>query len=153
MGRYDDETILPNWTLARAVRVDWIGLDEAGKETIQSWAFDDCTQEVSCFVVEEVGGVDGFRSDVLPTIENELGTSLRFATVAVGIVRATGLWIYRKPEEFHGNTAHVVMCPAQTDDIPKKRFRKLAREIASHAVLHPPGKNIGGSTESPAGGF
>jgi hypothetical protein len=142
MGRYDDETILPSWTLARGVRSDWLGINEDGKETVQSWAFDDSAQEVSCFILEEVGGVEGFRQDILPIIENELGNRLRFASINVEFVRSTGLWIYRKPEEFHGNSAHVVLCPAQIENIPRKQFKKLAREIASHAVLHAPRKEI-----------
>jgi len=81
MGRYDDESILPDWTLARGVRPDWLEGDQTGIETIQSRAFDESNQEVSCFVLEEVGGPEGFRKSILPIIENELGLRLRFAAI------------------------------------------------------------------------
>lgn len=137
MGRYDDETILPTWTLARGIRTDWIETDEIGNEVIQSRAFDESNQEVSCFIVEESGGLDGFRRDILPVIETELGKRLRFATIMVDRVRVGGFWVYRKPEEFHNNPAHVVLCPRQAENIPRSQFRKQAREIARQAVLQP----------------
>ena len=138
MGRHDDDTILPNWTLARGVRTDWFDVDDSGKEIVQSRAFDDCNQEVSCFILEEVGGIEGFRNNILPIIERELGSSLRFATVEVRIVRANDFWIYRKPEEFHNNSAHVVLCPTQAENILKKQFKKQAREVAKLALLQAP---------------
>ena len=137
MGRHDDETILPNWTLARGVHADWIDVDEGGREVVQSRAFDDSNQEVSCFILEEVGGVEGFQRNILPVIQRELGRDLRLATVEVRIVRSSGRWIYRKPEEFSGNSAHVVQCPAQHENISRSQFKKEAREIARLAVLHP----------------
>lgn len=137
MGRHDDETILPEWTLARGIRPDWLEIGENGSEVIQSRAFDDSKQEVSCFVLEEANGLEGFRRDILPTLEEELGTKLRIGTVGVAIARAGGFWIYRKPEEFHDNPAHVVLCPQQFEDISKKQFKRQAREIARQAVTHP----------------
>jgi hypothetical protein len=137
MGRYDDETILPDWTLARGVRTDWLEIDENGNEVIQSRAFDESSQEVSCFILEEIGGPDGFRRNILPVIEKEIGTRLRLATIEVGVVRAVGFWIYRKPEEFHNNRAHVVMCPQQVNNVGRNQFKKQVREIAKQAVLRP----------------
>jgi hypothetical protein len=135
MGRHDDETILPEWTLARGIRSDWFEIDENGKESIQSRAFDDSKQEVSCFLLEETDGEMGFRQNILPILESELGQRLRFATVAVNESRACGFWIYRKPEEFHNNSAHVVLCPQQEADISRSQFKKRARDVAKKAIL------------------
>jgi hypothetical protein len=137
MGRYDDESILPVWTLARGVRVDWLESDYSGNETIQSRAFDESNQEVSCFILDEIGGHEGFRANVLPIIESEIGRKLRFATIDVGFVRSCGFWIYRKAEEFHDNPAHVVICPGKIENISRNQFKKQARELAKHAVLQP----------------
>ncbi len=137
MGRCDDETILPKWTLARGIRSDWLEIGENGEEVIQSWAFDDGNQEVSCFILEETDGSEGFRRSILPLIERELGTRLRFATVEAGVARACGFWIYRKPEEFHNNSAHVVLCPPQAENISRSRFKRQAREISKKAMLQP----------------
>jgi hypothetical protein len=137
MGRWDDETIVPKWTLARGIRVDWIEVDESGKEIIQSRAFDESNQEVSCFIVEEVGGIEGFRRGILPIIEQELGARLRFSTIGVELVRSSGLWIYRKPEEFFGNPAHVVICPSQIANVTRSQFKNKARTLTKSAVLQP----------------
>jgi hypothetical protein len=137
MGRHDDETILPEWTLGRGIRPDWFENDENGKEVIQSRAFDESNQEVSCFILEETDGAEGFQRDILPIIEKELEERLRFATVGVRFARACGFWIYRKPEEFHNNRAHVVLCPQQTENISRKQFKRQAREIARKAVPYP----------------
>ena len=137
MGRYDDETILPEWTLARGVRADWLEIDENGNESIQSRAFDESNQEVSCFILEETEGSEGFRRRILPLIEKEIGVRLRFATIEVGAVRASGFWIYRKPEEFHNNNAHVVICPRQVANIPRSQFKKQVREVSKRAALQP----------------
>jgi len=137
MGRYDDETILPSWTLIRGIRSDWIETDPGGKETIQSRAFDESNQETSCFILEETNGTEGFRNDILPLIETELGAKLRFAIIPVEFVRSCGFWIYRKPEEFHGNSAHVVICPQQSANISRNQFKRHARELAKNAELQP----------------
>jgi hypothetical protein len=137
MGRWDDESILPSWTLARGVRLDWLDTERDGSQAVQSRAFEESNQEVSCFILEETGGIDGFRKDILPIIENELGRQLKIATIGVEFVRLSGFWIFRKPEEFHNNPAHVVLCPSQVENIPRSAFKKQAREIAKHALLHP----------------
>ena len=137
MGRHDDETILPEWTLARGIRLDWFEIDEDGKESIQSRAFDDSKQETSCFVLEETSGIEGFRRDILPILEKDLGTKLRIGTVNVATARACGFWIYRKPEEFYDNPAHVVLCPPQLENISRSKFKNQARAVAEKAVPHP----------------
>lgn len=137
MGRFDDETILPTWTLARGIRTDWFEIDENGREVIQSRAFDDSNQETSCFILEETNGIEGFRRDILPVLEEDLGTKLRIGTVAVGVARSCGFWIYRKPEEFHDNPAHVVLCPPLVGNISRAKFKNQAREVAKKAVARP----------------
>ena len=109
MPPHDDKTVPDNSTLIRAVRSDWIRVEE-GQERLTSAAFKDGQCEASCFIAEEVGGVEGFERDILPMLEHELGCKLRVATIAARDVRKAELWIYRKPEEFKSNPAHAVIC-------------------------------------------
>jgi len=137
MGRYDDETILPTWTLARGIRRDWFEADENGREIIQSRAFDDSSQETSCFILEETDGLEGFRRNILPILERDLGAKLRVGIIEVGAARSCGFWIYRKPKEFYDNPAHVVLCPPQIENISRAKFKNQAREIAKRAIAQP----------------
>ena len=136
MAPHDDASIANTLTLARAVRVpEWITVED-GRERLTSACFlDGINFETSCFILEEVGGIDGFRTLILPNLEQKLGAELRFATIAVASVRSTGLWIYRKPEEFDGNAAHVVVCAS--GDMSRPQYKKRTRELAGLAVLHP----------------
>jgi hypothetical protein len=60
--------------------------------------------------------------------------------VEVSVARGCGFWIYRKPEEFFDNPAHVVLCHAQAENISRNKFKKQAREIAKVARLQPKGE-------------
>jgi len=135
MAPHDDASILSTLTLARAVRVpEWITV-ENGKERLTSACFlDGINYETSCFILEEVGGVDGFRTLILPCLEAKLGSKLHFATIAVASVRSTGLWVYRKPHEFDGNPAHVVICASS--NMSKTQYKKKTRELAGMATLY-----------------
>lgn len=136
MAPWDDVSIPNDSTLARGVRTpEWMTV-ENGKERLNSACFlDGVNYETSCFVLEEVGGIDGFCADILPTLEAKLGNKLRFATITVNTVRSTGLWVYRKPEEFDGNSAHVVVCASR--DMSKSQYKKMVRELAGLATLQP----------------
>jgi hypothetical protein len=124
------------------IRPDWFEIDENGNDVIQSRAFDHSKQEVSCFVLEETNGLEGFRRDILPTLEEELDTKLRIATVPVAVARSCGFWIYRKPEEFYSNPSHVVLCPPQVNNISRSKFKNQAREVAKMAILQPPAEGV-----------
>ena len=136
MASCDDLSIPNTSTLARGVRVpEWITVED-GKERLNSATFlDGITNETSCFLLEEVGEVAGFCEHILPIIENKLGRKLRFATISVGTVRSTGLWLNRRPEELFGNSAHVVICAPNA--ISKSQYKKKTRELAGLAMLHP----------------
>ena len=67
MPQHDDKTVPDNITLIRAVRSDWI-LVEEGRERLTSAAFKDGQLEASCFIAEEVGGVEGFKRNILPSL-------------------------------------------------------------------------------------
>jgi hypothetical protein len=132
MPQHDDKTILDNATLIRAVLPEWI-LTEEGQERLTSATFKDGHLEASCFIAEQVGGLEGFERDILPVLEEELGLTLRIATVAASDVRKAGLWIYRKPEEFHDDPAHVVVCPS--DGMSKSRYGRQAGNLKGQAHL------------------
>jgi hypothetical protein len=136
MAPCDDVSIPNTSTLARGVRApEWITVED-GKERLNSATFlDGMTNETSCFVLEEVGGIAGFCREILPRLEAELGRNLRFATIAVDSVRSVGLWLYRRPEEFGGNPAHVVVCASE--NMSKSQYKKKTRELAVLATLHP----------------
>jgi len=134
MPPHDDLGIPNNGVLIRAVQADWI-LRDATVERITSATFVAGQMETSCFLADEVGGVNGFQQDILPLLEQELGKSLRIATVPVSDVRARGLWVYRKPEEFRGNPAHVVI--AAPEGMSKSQYKKAARSLAGDAQLQP----------------
>ena len=53
------------------------------------------------------------------------------ALIAVSNVREAGLWIYRKPEEFKDNPAHVVISPP--DEMNPTQYTKRAKSLASIA--------------------
>lgn len=132
MPQHDDQTVLNHFTLIRAIRPDWI-LTENGEERLTSAAFKDGCQEASCFIAEEVGGLEGFDRYIKPLLEEEFGFAPRIATIAVGGVRESDLWVYRKPEEFHGNAAHVVICPSA--NMSKSRYARQAGSLKDHATL------------------
>lgn len=130
MPRHDDTGIPGDAVLIRAVQPDWI---EAETERLKSPTFLDGEQEASCFVSHEVGGTPGFCENILPVLSRLLGFDIRtLALISVFDVRRAGLWIYRKPEEFHDNAAHVVICPP--DGISKSQYVKRAKALAPLAI-------------------
>jgi len=136
MPRHDDVVGIPNHSvLIRAVQPDWLEV-ENGHERLRSSTYLDGQQEASCFISAEVGDLEGFRANILPTLARELGVQIAaVATIPVAEVRAEGLWVYRKPEEFHNNPAHVVVCPP--DGITKSQYAKRAKRLAPLAAKHP----------------
>jgi hypothetical protein len=132
MPQHDDETIPNHVTLIRALRPDWV-VKEEDRERLSSAAFKDGRLEASCFIAEEVGGLDGFKENVSPELEREFGFTPRLATIEVASVRSAELWIYRKPEEFHNNPAHVVICPS--GNMSKSKYGRQAGSLKDHAHL------------------
>jgi hypothetical protein len=132
MPRHDDLGIPPNAILIRAVQPDWVR-EENGTERLTSATFSDGQLEASCFIAEEVGGIESYRREILPELSELLRTPLGVATVAVERVRSSGLWIYRKPEEFKNDPAHVVICPP--DGMSKKQYKKRTGALAPDATL------------------
>lgn len=135
MPRHDDETVLDQLVLIRAIRQDWITI-ENNRERLTSAAFKDGSLEASCFISEEVGGNEGFERNILPLLEEEFA---RIATIVAEAVREGGLWIYRKPEEFYGNAAHVVICPS--DGMTKSRYARETGRLKDRASLVEPADN------------
>lgn len=131
MPRHDDAGISNDSILIRAVDPDWIRA-ENGIERLTSATFLSGQLEASCFVADEIGGVEGFCRDILPELSRLLGKELQIATIPMSIVRASGLWVYRKPEEFAGNPAHVVICPP--DGMSKSQYKKRAESLAPSAT-------------------
>lgn len=134
MPRHDDNAISDATVLIRAVDWDWV-VSENGQERLSSGTFLDGSEEASCFLAAEVGGVDGFVRNILPDLEQQLGKTLRYATIPAAEVRIRNLWIYRKPEEYKNNPAHVVVC--SSDGMSRSQYKKAARKLADSAVLHP----------------
>lgn len=132
MPRHDDSGIPGECVLIRAVDPEWIFPDQNG-ERLTSATFLDGHQEASCFIADEIGGIEGFLRDILPILSQDLEKILRAATVTANQVRAHQLWIYRKPEEFRGNPAHVVVC--SSDGMSKSQYKKAARRLSEDAVL------------------
>jgi hypothetical protein len=132
MPRHDDTEIADHVVLIRAVQPDWIR-EENGTERLTSATFADGEQEASCFIAEEVGGLDGFRENILPRLSELLGFEIKdLATISMATVREAGLWVYRKPEEFDGNAAHVVICPP--GEWTKSQYKKRAASLAPQAT-------------------
>jgi hypothetical protein len=132
MPRHDDASITDEVILIRAVRPDWVMRDGDG-ERIISGTFVDGSLEASCFIAQEVGGVEAFIQNILPGLSDELGMRFRIATLTVSAARAQGLWVYRKPEEYKDNPAHVVVCAA--DSMSKSQYKKSAGRLAGNATL------------------
>lgn len=132
MPRHDDKGISADAILIRAVRPDWI-LQEGEGERLISGTFVDGSLEASCFIAAEVGGVDNFVERILPDLSRELGLQFRVATLPISAVRARGLWVYRKPEEYNDNPAHVVVCAPE--GMSKSQYRKNAARLADCATL------------------
>jgi hypothetical protein len=132
MPRHDDPGIPPNAILIRAIRPDWIR-EENGTVRLTSATFSDGQLEASCFIADEVGGIERYQREILPELSELLGTPLGVATVAVERVRASGLWIYRKPEEYKNDPAHVVICPPE--GMSKKQYKNRTGALAPDATL------------------
>lgn len=132
MPRHDDGSIAGEAVLLRAVHPDWTCF-EKDVERLTSATFRDGRQEASCFLEGEVGGLVAFQAEILPALSAEAGVALGIATITASTVRAAELWIYRKPEEFHGNPAHVVICPPDT--MSKSKYAKSAGRLAPEAEL------------------
>jgi hypothetical protein len=132
MPQHDDKTVLANFTLIRALRPDWV-VTEDGRERLTSATFKDGQLEASCFIAEEVGGLEGFQESILPRLEQEFGFKPRFATIDAASVRSAELWIYRKPEEFNGNAAHVVICPS--NGMSRSKYSKQTGGLKDRAIL------------------
>jgi len=107
---------------------------EDGKERWTSATFKDGRFEASCFLLEEVGGIDGFRQSILPDLAGESTVALRIATISVKSVRAAGLWLYQKPEEYKGNPAHIVIC--RSEGMSASKYAKNAGRLKDDATLH-----------------
>lgn len=132
MPRHDDLGISGDAVLLRAVHPDWTCFND-DVERLTSATFRDGRQEASCFIEKEVGGLGAFQAEILPLLSRDAGGGLGIARISASIVRAAGLWIYRKPEEFDDNPAHVVICPP--DGISKSKYAKSAGSLASGATL------------------
>jgi hypothetical protein len=132
MPQHDDESVSSGFTLIRALRPDWVLLEDA-RERLTSAAFKDGRQEASCFISEEVGGLQGFKRTILPELEIEFGFEPRIATIEASKIRASELWIYRKPGEFHGNPAHVVICPSS--GMSNSKYSRQAGQLKDFAQL------------------
>jgi hypothetical protein len=131
MPRQDDKSVQNHATLIRAVHPDWLQ-EEGGVERLTSQTFKDGSLEASCFIAEEVGGLEGFTQDILPILAKELGFRPEHVALLTAIeARNADLWIYRKPEEFHDNPAHVVICPP--DGMSKSKYGKQSGSLASRA--------------------
>ncbi|MGB9077167.1 MAG: hypothetical protein WCC26_10055 [Terracidiphilus sp.] len=137
MPRHDDFGIIGDAVLVRAVHPEWTCF-EKDVERLTSATFRDGRQEASCFIENEVGGLEAFQAEILPVLSAEAGVTLGIATISASIVRAAGLWIYRKPEEFHDDPAHVVICPP--DSMSKSKYAKSAGGLATEATLILPPK-------------
>ncbi len=132
MPRRDDIEVTGHTVLLRAVHPDWTCF-EKDVERLTSATFKDGHQEASCFIEHEVGGLTAFQTQILPQLSAEAGVTLGIAAISASIVRAAGLWIYRKPEEFENNPAHVVICPP--DSMSKSKYAKSAGGLAPEATL------------------
>ena len=132
MPQHDDKTVLDNFTLIRALWPDWV-VTEDGREQLTWATFKDGHLEASCFIAEEVGGIEGFRAGILPILEKKWGFRPRIATIDAASVRAADLWIYRKPEEFDDNAAHVVICPSS--GMSKTKYGRQAAGLKDRATL------------------
>ena len=108
---------------------------EENVERLVSGTFVDSQFEASCFIAEEVGGIEGFIQNILPELSKELGSAFRTAILPASAARSQGLWICRRPEEYNDNPAHVVICAA--DGMTKSQYRKNAGRLAGQASLLP----------------
>ena len=136
MAPHDDPSILSTSSLVRAVRIpEWITVEDGVERLTSACFLDGINYETSCFVLDDVGGLHGFSMEILPVLVAKLSSKLRCATISVDVVRAKGLWLYRKPEEFDGNSAHVVICGPPS--MSKSQYKKKTRELAAEATLHP----------------
>ena len=135
MPRHDDTGIPDDAVLIRAVHPSWLEV-ENGIERLNSATFLHGQQEASCFIAAEVGHIQGFRQNILPELSRLLGIEIQvLATISARVVRSAGLWIYRKPEEFKGDAAHVVICPP--DGITRSQYTKRAKSLAPQATKIP----------------
>ena len=60
-----------------------------------------------------------------------LGIAIQAIAITESCIRAVGLWIYPKPEEFEGNPAHVVICAP--DGMSKSQCKRRSGRLASVA--------------------
>ncbi len=81
MSQHDDKTVSDDVSLIRAVLPDWIQIED-GKERLTSATFKSGQLEASCFIQEEVGGLEGFKLNILPVLEADFGFRPRIATLA-----------------------------------------------------------------------
>jgi hypothetical protein len=133
MHPHDDPSIADHHQLIRGVRVEW-WIPDADSWRLSSAVFKG--RETSCFVSEEIGGLTGFNVDIRPLLECELESRLHGAAlIAASDVRGLGFWIERRPAEFHGNSAHVVICA----DLATKRTQhdRAAKQLALRAEFVP----------------
>ena len=132
MPFYDDPSIPDGAVLVRGVRSNWTTTRD-GVTRLNSQTFKDGLLEASCFVLDEVGGLEGFRLNILPELQLLLRCSLGEATIKAHQVRAAGLWIDRRPDGFKGNPAHVVVCPS--NEMNKSQYDRQAGSLAPVAEL------------------
>jgi hypothetical protein len=135
MPRHDDPSIPDDAVLIRAVHPDWLE-EKDGTERITSATFLSGQAEASCFIGSEVGELQGFRENILPELRALLKIDIQaLAVISARAVRDAGLWVYRKPEEFRGNNAHVVICPP--DGMSRNQYTKRAKSLAPQAYKFP----------------
>ena len=132
MPSHDDSGISGNAILIRAIHPDWV-VTEGDGSRLSSASFVTGALEASCFIADEVGGIEGFIRDILPELSSELGMDFRVATLSVAAARARGLCVCRKPHEYKDNPAHVVICAS--DGMTKSSYKRRARELADDATL------------------
>ena len=135
MLHHDDSSIDDQVLLIRAVRQDGV-VTEDGVERLASSVFKESSGAASCFIENEVSGLDGFCSQILPRIEEELSARLRgTATIQAAFVRSLGFAIERRPDEFHGNNAHVVILSPK--GLPRNKLDRLMKRLSQDADYAP----------------
>jgi hypothetical protein len=122
-ARQDDQTIVDNTLLWRAVPELQIYREDDGRERAQKWAFESDDNEVSAWIAAETD---------LGRLRAQFPHS-RIAEFTAGQARECRNIVARDPVE--GHPSHVILCP-----LPGKsnsQIKKDAKRLASKATLLP----------------